>query len=233
MVPASVRAKKAIREFPSTPLAVPSTISNWNTGGLQNVALSGTFEETPMRPSRLAPVSKASPSKIRKSPEKTRKSAMLPGFENSFETSTPLHSQSARRLDKGKGRLDDDSAVFGPSFSQPMPVPSQFQVHYAGDHAADHNQTHPIQSSLPKQPQMNHEQNDPVGLVEGEEDLIMDEFDILEPINWKIQVCQVLKYLTPPNNQAIALAVSYHFNAPPSFYQENNIPTTSKFITVC
>jgi hypothetical protein len=198
IVPASVRAKKTVREFPSTPLAVPSSMSNWNLRGSQNVALKGTFEDTPMRPHRLAPDSKVSPSKIRRSPEKTRKSALLPGFENSFETSTPLRTQSARKSNKGKGRIDDDSAVFGPGFSQSMSVPSQFQMHCAMDQATDHDQAHPIPSSLPEHSQMNHGGNDPVGLVEGEEDLLVDEFDTLEPINWKAQVCHVLNFLPFP-----------------------------------
>lgn len=193
MVPASVRAKKVLREFPSTPLAIPSAMSSWNRGGSQNVALRGTFEETPMRPSRLAPVSKASPSRIRRSPEKTRKSAMLPGFENAFETSTPLRSQQVRLLDKGKGRIDDDSMVFGAGL---MPLSSQFQVPGQANHGTEPSQANSMPPSLPQQSQMNQEETDVVGLAEGEDDLVVDEFDVFEPINWKAQVRQVLNFLT-------------------------------------
>lgn len=201
-VPASVRAKKMVREFPSTPLAIPSGMSSWNRGGSQNVALRGSFEETPMRPSRVVPVSKASPSRIRRSPEKTRKSAMLPGFENAFETSTPLRSQQVRILDnKGKGRIDDDSMVFGvglgPNFSQSIPVLSQFQVPGQGKQDTEPNQADAIPPALPEQSQMNHEEMDVVGLAEGE------DVDVLEPINLKAQLCRIILTHHHPSTKRI------------------------------
>jgi hypothetical protein len=124
---------------------------------------------------------------------------MLPGFENAFESSTPLRSHQVRILDKGEGRIDDDSMVFGagvgPSFSQSMPTSSKFQVPGQGNQGTESNQANSMPPSLPEKSQTNHEEMDVVGLTEGEDDLVVDELDVLESINLKAQVCQVLNFL--------------------------------------
>lgn len=101
-------------------------------------------------------------------------------------------------LDKGKGRIDDDSMIFsaglGPSFSQSIPMSSQFLVPDQGNQGTESNQANSMPPSLPEKSQTNYEEMDVVGQTQGEDDLVVDEFDVLEPINLKAQVCQVFNF---------------------------------------
>lgn len=82
-------------------------------------------------------------------------------------------------------------AGLGPTFSQLMPVLSQFQVPGKANHGTEPSQANSIPPPLPQQSQMTQEETDVdmVGLVEGEDDPVVDEFDVFEPINLKAQVC--------------------------------------------
>ncbi|KAJ3506603.1 hypothetical protein NLJ89_g6781 [Agrocybe chaxingu] len=129
--PASVKAKKIGRaDFPSTPLAIPSSMRSWN-----NAPEASTYRrlvaESPSRVPGPPPLFKASPSKqVPQSPEKRRKNATLPGFQNAFDTSTPIRSPS-RRAGKGKAKMEQifggDSINDPSSPSQRSPILSQLQ----------------------------------------------------------------------------------------------------------
>jgi hypothetical protein len=109
----SVRGKKTFRELPSTPLPIPYAMRSWNVSDTANSPNSRrTMEDTFLRPSQLSPISKITLSEYpRKSPEKQKKLSMLPGFQNAFETSTPMRSPS-KRLNKGKEKVKDmDAAI--------------------------------------------------------------------------------------------------------------------------
>ncbi|KAF8967852.1 hypothetical protein BDZ97DRAFT_1916437 [Flammula alnicola] len=197
--PASVRAKKTMREYPSTPLAVPAAMAGWNGSTSEAMSSRRAVEETPVRPSRLPPVFKASPSKkTRKTPEKPR-AGMLPGFENAFETSTPLRSPS-KQLDKGKGKVVQDSAIFGPETSnafRPLSQVSQgpqFQSQPVARHAQQQEIfTLPISSGpfISGQSQTNDQD---VDMLPGEcdEDLEAEELEPFEPINRKAELCRII-----------------------------------------
>lgn len=192
--PGSVRPKKPAREFPSTPLPIPNAMAAWNA----NTASSSKMrvDETPIRPSRLPPTSKASPSKqTRKSPEKTKKSYMLPGFENAFETSTPIRSPT-RRLDKGKGKM----------FSEPEPVPQPSQIFrplsqisqgytQPRSEAVFGTQRHldafsPAMSIVIRAESQSQVKDEDIEMTppESDDDPFMDEQDPFVPINWKSEV---------------------------------------------
>ena len=194
-VPVSVRAKKTSRDFPSTPIATSSAMRDWNGNVSQHTMSRISFDETPVRPSRPAPpVFKSSPTKqVHRSPEKIKKPA-LPGFQNAFETSTLARSPS-KKTNKGKTKmestisLDQIELPFG--YSQPIiSAPSQL-VEKSTKAQQGYSFTHP-KSSAPSGPEETQVTNDEMDVVGAEnEDVLMEE-DLYEPINWKPEVHIVL-----------------------------------------
>ncbi|KAF9481529.1 hypothetical protein BDN70DRAFT_522704 [Pholiota conissans] len=194
--PSSVRVKKFGRDFPSTPLAVSPAMRSWTRGGAEATGFRKPVEDTPIR---LPFVSKASPTKSRKSPEKLR-SGMLPGFENAFETSTPRRSPS-KRIDKGKMAIAQESSVFGPDATNglhPLPHvsqgPSQFQ------HEPVRKPTQPQEvlgipdpsgPSATQQLQPNDDDMEVVA-IESDEDPGAEEMETIDPINWKAELCRII-----------------------------------------
>lgn len=193
-LPGSVRAKKVGREYPSTPLAVPSTISSWNRGASQSQNFKGLGDETPLRPSRPPQISKQSPSKPpRKSPEKNRK-AMLPGFHNAFETSVPVRSPS-KKIVKSKSNADPDSNVFDVEMSQlsyapsqPMAGPSQGRFLATGLPSQSRSQ-----NDFPSGPEVSQVVTEDLDVpaTESDEDVQPEAIDTFDPINWKAEVCDL------------------------------------------
>lgn len=186
------------RDFPSTPLAVPSAMHGWNKGISEGNSFRRPVEETPLRPSRLPSVPKASPTKSRKSPEKV-KNGMLPGFENAFEASTPRRSPSKIK-DKGKMPMVQNSSVFGPDLTNDLRPFSQFQLSQGPSQFQLEPIPKPTQlqesftlpdSSGPftaQQSQLNDEDMEVVP-VESNEDLALEEIETIDPTNWKAEVC--------------------------------------------
>lgn len=187
--PATVRSKKINREPSSTPLV-----------GLDASQISASrriADETPVRP-RLSAVQRTSPIKnTRRSPEKSRKYTMLPGFENSFETSTPL--RPSLRRDKGKGKEDSDLVFGGSVFqaphgpSQPLFLPSQSQRKYEASQSFEQDAPSVGISTAYENPQPGSEQMDisPPESVQGTrtEEVEVDDF---EPLNRKTEVSPFL-----------------------------------------
>jgi hypothetical protein len=105
--PLSVRSKKIAKGPPPTPARIPSQIRAWNQGSTDDAGPSNFEGEIPDRPLFKAHILD-SPKVLRapKSPEKTRRSAMLPGFQNSFINSSPVRRSHARS-DEGRRRAND------------------------------------------------------------------------------------------------------------------------------
>lgn len=188
--PASVRAKKLGRDFPSTPLALPSAISGWSKAPPKPI------EETPIRPARLpSAFNRMSPTKPRKSPEKI-KNGMLPGFENAFETSTPRKSPS-KKIARVKEERIIEPPIFGPETkndlrlpSQLSQGPSQFQFEPLSKQTESHEiftLRQPSRSASSEQSQVNDIEMD-VAPMESDEDIVPEELEILQPTNWKAEV---------------------------------------------
>ncbi|KAF8867720.1 hypothetical protein CPB84DRAFT_1549663 [Gymnopilus junonius] len=195
--PGTIRAKKVNKEFPSTPLAGSTGMTAWNRDSSQAQVSWGVMDETPVRPRPLH-IPRQSPSKhARKSPEKTRKSAKLPGFENAFDTSTPL--RPSLRRDKGKERADQD-LPFGDTISnipymhsQPIPVPSELQPQFISSQILQQETSPgptPGPSAIFEPFHTNVEELDimPAEPVE----TILEEFEEFEPADRKAELCRVL-----------------------------------------
>ena len=191
--PASVRAKKLGRDFPSTPLALPSAISGWSRGAQKPV------EETPIRHARLQPASnRMSPTRPRKSPEKI-KNGMLPGFENAFETSTPRKSPS-KRIARVKEERIIEPPIFGPDTKNDLRLPSQLSQgpsQFQFEPLPKQTEAHEIftlgQRSGPtsEQSQTNDIEMD-MAPMESDEDIVLEELDMIQPTNWKAEVIPFL-----------------------------------------
>lgn len=174
--PASVRGKKAHRDFPATPLPPPRA---GRSSGLDLFEVSRkTPDETPLRFRPTPPIFKLSPTKnVRKSPEKK---VHLPGFENAFENCTPMRSPSKRenRKEKAVPMFDADSndnpfAVSNSSapetFMQPSPVE---------DAVVQETSTHNVHAT----------RDEEVDLVPPDTNENDPEAEQVDWINWKAEV---------------------------------------------
>ncbi|KAJ6587023.1 hypothetical protein DFH09DRAFT_1142331 [Mycena vulgaris] len=172
--PLSVRSKRIARDFPSTPLTVPSQIRGWN----QNATGTGFPDQSPVR-SRV----KGSPPGFhpRKTPEKPKKPAKLLGFQNSFMDATPVRSvQSRPKKEAGISARSAQARETSPSTS-PIPFPHQFN---------DIKMTEPNFADELTGPEL------------FDTDRVGDEvvFDEIEPFNWKAELTRIiLTHTFPPN----------------------------------
>ena len=102
--PLSVHSKKIANDPPPTPMRVPSQIRGWNQDSMDDAGPGGDATSRPQSKAHILGSPKAH--RAHKSPEKARKSAMLPGFQNSFINSSPVRP-SQPLFDKGRGRAND------------------------------------------------------------------------------------------------------------------------------
>lgn len=194
-------------------MAIPAAISGWSKGTQKPI------EDTPARHTRLPlAFNRASPTRqVRKSPEKIR-SGMLPGFENAFETSTPRKSPSKKSVRSKEEPIEppifrsESSNVRLPS--QLSQGSSQFQFEPLA-RENDHQETTLVQRSIrrttsPEQSQIGNDMH--VLPVESDEDPLLEEIDIVEPINWKAEVHNfVLSDLN--TTYLLTLALPHYSNA--------------------
>lgn len=193
--PGTIRSKKINKDFPSTPLVGSAGMVAWNRDFSQAQVSRDMVDGTPVRPSRSPHVPRLSPSKqAQKSPEKIRKSAMLPGFENAFDTSTPL--RLSLRRDNGKGRADQDLEFGGiiPQISylhsQPIPVPSEMQPQFIPSQSLQQG-TAPLpafKGSATLEPRHSDNEDMDVMPTEAVQDAVADEIEDFEPLNRKAEV---------------------------------------------
>ena len=194
----SVRGKKAFRELPSTPLPRPSAMRSWNFSEAANSRR--TMEDTPLRPPQLPPVSKITLSEYpRKSPEKQKKLSMLPGFQNAFETSTPMRSPS-KRLNKGKGKMGYDPLVADAPFYNTSHDLSQqnlyiLQSPQEGFHGFQESAAKPLSPSpsMLETGQTKDKDMDTAAIIIDESEETPIPFDDIEDVNWKLEVCSLLR----------------------------------------
>ncbi|KAF6760249.1 hypothetical protein DFP72DRAFT_883646 [Ephemerocybe angulata] len=161
--------------------------------------------QTPSRPLFVPPPKVISPRKSQ-SPLKPKKAATLPGFQNSFATSTPLRpSQKV----KGKQReiIPDDSNVFNaPLPSQPFSSPKSFETSQAEKHLGHLRQCdfpcrlHLLTTVFSSEPQSSQaQQADYDGDVvmgqepqEPEPEEVVGEVYNVDPPNWKAELGRII-----------------------------------------
>ncbi|TFK44797.1 hypothetical protein BDQ12DRAFT_673593 [Crucibulum laeve] len=204
--PTSAFSRKILRDPPSTPMAIPSQIRAWNRERPAPVP-SRSSEETPMRPQRRAPAVKESPKKQRNSPEKQRKSAMLPGFQNSFVTSTPMRPPANRGV-RGDDKLINDSMTY-PSQIYPNSLQSQLFVPdspstdiHPQANTSDIGQNSVVPLHAPASPPaeaLHLVDADGDVLMGGDEDLpmVIEELDLIESANWKAEISRIILSHSP------------------------------------
>ena len=194
----SVRVKKAFRELPSTPLPIPYAMRSWNLSDAANSRR--TMEDTPLRPSQLPSISKITPSEYpRKSPEKQKKLSMLPGFQNAFETSTPMRSPS-KRLNKGKGKMGYDLLVADAPFynascdlsQQGLDILQSSQEGFSGFQESVAKPLSPSPSML-ETGQTKDKDMDTAAIINDESEEAPISLDSIEDVNWKLEVCSLLR----------------------------------------
>lgn len=197
--PGSARAKRIARDVPATP--IPGSSNGWNTLS-QRAIFNNDSLQTPSRPLFVPPPKVISPRKSQ-SPLKPKKAATLPGFQNSFATSTPLRpSQKV----KGKQReiISDDSNVFNaPLPSQPFsrPSPSKHPRPEASRPPS------PMRLSLPPPPIDNVFSSEPqssqaqqadydgdvvMGQEPQEPEEVVGEVYNVDPPNWKAELGRII-----------------------------------------
>ena len=214
----SVRGKKAVRELPSTPLPVPYAIRSWNRSDATNSRMA--VEDFPMQPPQVPPISRISPSKYpRKSPEKQRKLSMLPGFQNAFETSTPMRSPS-KRLNKGKGKMEYGSLAADAPFhntSHGLSQQSLDILQFSPEERINGFQgSGPIPlsvSALTLDPgQAKDEDMDAAGLINinDESEEASTPLDSIEDVNWKLEVCMLINVLFFLDDSELIISVVPH-----------------------
>ncbi|KAF4620726.1 hypothetical protein D9613_000760 [Agrocybe pediades] len=204
-VPVSVRPKKTQKDYPSTPMTLPPEMAGWNKDRLSQMgtpnAGSPVRKSRPNRPNQFAEDSPAPKS----SPLVPKKKLTMPGFESAF-TSTPTRSPSKR--DKGKmkahARFESDNTFFetdnsmSPLFnrhSRGLPGPSTLhrqrsthEEHQVLDMVVDQSQATGV---IDVQPQPT-EDPPPTLAHDKDEDVVIEEIEVFDPINWKAELCRVL-----------------------------------------
>ena len=158
------------------------------------------MEDNPVRPSQVPLISKITPSKYpHKSPEKQKKSSMLPGFQNAFETSTPMRSPS-KRLNKGKGKMEygpltADAPFYNTSrgLSQQsldiLQLPPEAEINSFQESRARLISPSPLTLETS---QTKDEDMDTVAIISDESEEAPIPLDFIEDINWKLEVCSLL-----------------------------------------
>jgi len=160
----------------------------------------GNFDasETPLRRPRPPAVQNISPSK-QKSPARHKRAgpSALPGFQNSFTTSTPILSpkRTLLKLDKGKGKSTNEPwpAPSQPLFAPPIPRNESSQPPDMDDlffQPAEIEPT-PIPNAPISSAPLGESQS--AKFDEGEEDVL--EYEPIPPINWCFEVFIFRLYL--------------------------------------
>ncbi|KAJ2928313.1 hypothetical protein H1R20_g8785, partial [Candolleomyces eurysporus] len=220
--PPSVRPKKALKEPPATPVPLSST-GGWGILS-QRPNFSTDVQSTPSRPTYVSP-KKALPSpKKPPSPVKPKRPAMLPGFQNSFTTSTQLGPTQLKKKGKEKERpipVDDGNVFGGPSRSQPfIPPPTIPLMRDKTEMLVMESPPRHPSPPFPDVPafdsQSMADRDGDVPMAQGsvnEEDEPMEDFDPIDPPNWKAELCRIiLTHIRAGNDQPTfqqLLAVSF------------------------
>ncbi|KAJ7287429.1 hypothetical protein C8J57DRAFT_1460761 [Mycena rebaudengoi] len=169
-VPMSARSRRIGRE-PSTPLPVSSQMRGWNQNGR-------LVEQTPVR---ARPV-KESPQALRRTPEKSKKLAKLPGFQNSFVDATPVRPSKGKEIfSQAKAKEVFPRASLGREISPPTsPTPLRQEpedVRMADASFGD------VLAGL-----------EPMDLDKSpaNEFIPLEEFVEVEPFNWKAELTRLI-----------------------------------------
>ncbi|KAJ7901938.1 hypothetical protein B0H14DRAFT_1261278 [Mycena olivaceomarginata] len=180
--PLSVRSKRIIKDIPSTPLAVPSQIQSWN----RNASSNAFPEQSPVR-ARVAP-------DTRRTPEKSRKLPKLMGFENSFADATPIRSRSGHSRSKKETEASAHASHHREiSPTSPIPFPQTF---------ADIKMSDPqdLSEELIGSGTIGNERL-------GNEGMPIEDFQEVEPFNWKAELTRIILTHSSPQNTSPTLKI--------------------------
>ncbi|KAJ7647233.1 hypothetical protein FB45DRAFT_733467 [Roridomyces roridus] len=162
--PMSVRSKRMGKDVPTTPMAPPSQMRGWNS-------TSAFPEQSPAR----ARAGKGGGDHSHRTPEKPRKQTKLFGFQNAFADETPLRPSQSRPA------KEDDTFARPARGLSPIPFPRQ--------QFADIQTVDP--PNFTQQPIDFAQQA--VAPEPTEPDVQMpDEFDDIEPFNWKAELTRLV-----------------------------------------
>ena len=231
----SVRGKKVFRELPSTPLPIPYAMRSWNFSDAANSRR--TMEDTPLRPSQLPPISKITLSEYPRSPEKQKKLSILPGFQNAFETSTPMRSPS-KRLNKGKGKMGYDLLVADAPFYNTSRDLSQqsldiLQSPQEGFNDFQESAAKPLSPSplMLETDQTRDKDMDTAAIINDESEEVPIPLDSIEDVNWKLEVCSLRLFL---NDSVLnLLVVPHHLDPFTSYVWLNHLSTFIRIGWIC
>lgn len=184
--PLSARSRKTLKDPPSTPIHTPSQIRAWGNGV---AGPSRGFNATPMRSQANLQVNRMAEPRIpMKSPE-VKRSAMLPGFQNSFLISTPIRSPHL------KGKALTRGAPENPFFSQPpAPIPITASPASSPPRYQPNITDHDFKMENPVGGLLDNSEIIPVDIdVDDEGNIEMEYseeevFEEIEPYNWDAEV---------------------------------------------
>ncbi|KAL1691478.1 hypothetical protein GGG16DRAFT_124799 [Schizophyllum commune] len=212
--PMSVKAKKTSRSTEVVaPVPISSQMRGWSTAGASTSrAEEDVFGGRPL-PSQLPPpfpsqAVRRSPSKA-SSPAKPRPGAL--GFQNSFVSSTPLTKRKGKQkenTEQGAGASDGQSQAFQPASQlrqggQELPAwdmgPSQAPSQPAFDWTVQSPPAIPSPPHSPTRMQVDGPAPAPapapdgdVEMADGEDEVVPEEFDAIEPIDWMGELTYLL-----------------------------------------
>ncbi|KAJ4483311.1 hypothetical protein J3R30DRAFT_3447495 [Lentinula aciculospora] len=177
-IPMSIHPRRNIREMPSS--------TRTPVRGIQAVGPSSAKFVPPHLTPVRAPLSIIHPLEL-KSPEKTRQSAMLPGFQNSFLESTPK-----RQFNKGKASIIPE--IHRPLFDVPPTavLADSFEMDIDGPPLSSPNLVPTDELTSSSTPQDDDDNKD--GMSEDEDE---DDTDDIH-FNWKAELTRVVLIHTHP-----------------------------------
>ncbi|KAI0344600.1 hypothetical protein BDW22DRAFT_1066488 [Trametopsis cervina] len=210
--PPGTISKRLARQIPNTPVRMPSQMRAWNMQGMAEVG----FSQTPRGPrfGAIENMERMSSQKPRLlAPAENSKRPMLPGFLNSFVDS-PSKRPAQKAADRGKGKqranLANDTIFFAggarsspPSspidmaFVEPLDIPMEDPSPVP---AGSLSQT-PYKTQLPVA-DFEMDRDDDVKMLQTPEDgEPQDEFDEIEPPNWRDELYHVIFTHTVSHSQ--------------------------------
>ncbi|KAF5354663.1 hypothetical protein D9756_005378 [Leucocoprinus leucothites] len=186
--PPSARGARINKNAPATPVRVPAQISAWRIS--QDTGIGQRLSQTP----RQDTSSKPSPRAVRvsrRSPEGTKRSAFLPGFQNSFVT-TPLKPDTKFDL-KGKGRDlgREESIEISYHPSQRLTPTVATPVHQRSTNGFEF-EDNPDATPISDDPMPHIDEDGDSVMLDGSPEEVAEEVEPIEPLNRKIELSRII-----------------------------------------
>lgn len=193
----------------------------WNHNAIDAAGPSQLAEDSLFRSQSLGHVRTPKAQRHHKPPENIRRAAVLPGFQNSFVTSTPVRLFRNKGKAKASESFVSQKHLLTGSFPPPISPPSS-PTRYRRDMDSDIRMEDVQNDDNDETEKTNQIAKDGDVEISEEDDATVGELEIIEPPNWKAEVPKTL-FLASINLTGVAVpALQNHFN--PLFVL---IPTTN------